>query len=154
MDEQTAKIISRMQGEIDRLKAIELPAVWTGWTDFTCTLTGSGGSAGTYAEDLAYARFTTDGKRAIMTVRKRITNLGSWTGDVRLSYPVNRAGSHGGVVGGGYIGASAGAVASPKAILSCDAGSFARFYKTFINAIQWADLAINDYILINVTYEV
>lgn len=154
MDEQTAKIIGRMQGEIDRLKAIELPAVWTGWTDFTCTLTGSGGSAGTYAEDLAYDRFTTDGKRAIMTVRKRITNLGSWTGDVRLSYPVNRAGSHGGVLGSGSVFANGAAITAPKANIAILSGAYCQFYKTILGYLQWADLAINDYILINVTYEV
>ena len=129
---------------------------WIGipWAAFTCTLTGSTGSAGTYAEDLAYARYTIIGNLCHMVVRKRVTNLGSWTGDVRLSYPVNRAGSHGGVLGSGSVFANGAAITAPKANIAILSGAYCQFYKTILGYLQWADLAINDYILINVTYEV
>ena len=154
MDEETARIISEMRHEIDKLKAIEMPRVQAGWLNFTCTLSGSTGSIGTFAEDLAYARYTIVGNLCHMVVRKRITNVGSWTGDVRITYPVARPAGLGGVLGNGAVYANAAAVASPKGLAAVLAGSYIQFYKTILGYLQWADLAVNDYVLIDTTYEV
>ena len=70
-----------------------IPTVATAWTAFTPTFSGSGGSAGTYAQDLVSARYTTIGKLVYFTVYVRITNKGSWSGNVQLAFPVT-AGSN------------------------------------------------------------
>ena len=130
------------------------PPDFPAYLNYNCTLSGSTGSAGTYAEDLAYARYTVVGGLCHVVVRKRITNLGSWTGDVRLTYPVAKPTGIGGVFGGGYVYASAAAITAPKGIAAALSGSYCQFYKTILNYVQWADLAANDHVFLNLSYEV
>lgn len=63
-------------------------SVSTAWTAFTPTFSGSGGSAGSFAQDLVVARYTTIGKLVYFTIHVRITNKGSWSGSVQLALPV------------------------------------------------------------------
>lgn len=60
----------------------------TAWADFTPAFTGSGGSAGTYAITNSASRWCTIGKVVHFIIAVSITNKGSWSGDVRLNYPV------------------------------------------------------------------
>lgn len=146
-------VLLRRIEELEKLvyRQPEIGGVWKNWTP---VMSGSGGSIGTYAEDLAYARFCIIGKTCNIMVRKRITNVGSWSGDVLMSLSVARGGSIGGVIGNGYIGANAASVNSPKAIISFLSGSTAVFYKTFLSNLQWSDIAVNDFVVINASYEI
>ena len=89
-----------------------------------------------------------------MVVRKRITNLGSWSGDLRLSYPVTKPTGLGGIFGGGHVFASGAAITAPKGIAAVLTGAYCQFYKTILNYVQWSDLAVNDHVFINLVYEV
>jgi hypothetical protein len=129
------------------------PAGFPGWFNATCAMSGSGGTVGTYAETNAYSRFAMHGKTVIWQLRKQLTNLGSWSGDVKIDYPVRRSAATSPVFGGGYVYANSAAAASPKAILGKAAGAAANFYKTVLGNLQWSDLAINDWVLIDTVYE-
>lgn len=59
----------------------------TKWTAFTPTFSGTGGSAGTFAQDSAFGRYSQIGKLLYFNIYVRITNVGSWSGDVQLGYP-------------------------------------------------------------------
>jgi hypothetical protein len=123
------------------------------WFNVTCAMSGAGGTAGTYAETSTYSRFAMQGKTVFWTLRKQLTNLGSWSGNVQITYPVPRSAATSPVFGGGYVYANSAAVASPKAILGKASGASAQFYKTALGNLLWADLAINDWILIDCQYE-
>jgi hypothetical protein len=59
---------------------------------WTPTMTGSGGSAGTFAVTTTLGNFTRIGNRVSITgTIADITDLGSWSGDVRISLPLTVA---------------------------------------------------------------
>lgn len=59
----------------------------SGQSTFTPTMTGSGGSAGTFAASIEGA-YTRQGNQVTAWIRLTgITNLGSWSGDVRFALP-------------------------------------------------------------------
>ena len=58
------------------------------WINYTPTCTGGGGSAGTYAQGLSYARFRILGDMCEVSLNLDITNKGSWSGDTRVSLPL------------------------------------------------------------------
>ena len=148
---QLMRKIAELEDKINALRTITTGGVWQDWTP---EMSGSGGTAGTYVEDLTYARYSIIGNICNIIVRKRITNVGSWSGDVRISLPVARGGVIGGVIGNGYIAANTSSVTSPKGIITFVSGITATFYKTFLSNLQWSDIAVNDWVLINASYEI
>lgn len=146
---------SLVSGAITELKiSYSNPPDFPGWFNFLPVMTGSTGTIGTYAESSTYAIFNIDNRLCTMQVRKQITNLGSWSGDVRISYPATTLGGIAPRIGSGGIYANAAAVSSPKAIVAISNGSFATFYKTTFSVLQWSDLATNDWVLLSVSLEV
>jgi hypothetical protein len=124
------------------------------WFAYTSTLNGTGGSAGTFAEDLNTARFAITGRTCQIQIRKRVTNVGSWSGDVQLTLPVVRNDNNS-MMSAGWVYAQGGAAASSKGIAQLVSNTQTmKFYKTIgIANLQWSDMAANDWIMINTSYD-
>lgn len=67
---------------------VEQPFGFPSLFTFTPAFSGSGGSVGVYAQDNALGKFRIVGNLCFFFVSVRITNKGSWSGDVIMSYPV------------------------------------------------------------------
>ncbi len=129
------------------------PFGWPHWFDITQvgSVTGSTGTVGTYAQTAfaSKARISEGGILHVGLVK--ITNVGSWTGNLQLAIPVAPVGDPGVAVGGGIW---ANAALSPKGIMYPASASNYLFYKTFPTAnIQWADVAVNDFIQWRIEYQ-
>jgi hypothetical protein len=150
VDDVDASHINDLQLEVT---AIETDLL-SGWQSFTSTMSGAAGSAGSYAEDLNYAIYCKIGKVCFVQIRKRITNKGSWSGDVLISMPIARALPNA-QIGLGYIYASGAGVATAKGILQIAAGTNFKFYKTSdASVLQWSDVVNNDWVFINTMYDI
>lgn len=121
------------------------------WFNYTATLSGSSGSAGTYAEDGAVATFMMTGKSVTIHLTKRITNKGSWSGDVILTRPFNMPTS--------WYWSTAGAVlaqsqVAPKAWLgtSYSVSHFGFLAQMGTGWLQWANVQQYDFVMINGTF--
>ena len=144
-----------------RLLKMDIPAVFTGyqfeerrWFDYVPTVYGSAGSAGSYAQDVVDGKFLMNGKNVSLRSFVRITNVGSWSGNLHFSIPVlvsaNITGNDCPV--NGMIIAS-GAVAIKAISLGTDdykgwlftAGLYTSYYTTF---------TANDCVLANGNYEI
>ena len=128
------------------------PVGWPEWFNFTSTVSGSTGSAGTYAETVYQSRFSVSGRTCKVVISKIITNLGSWTGSVLVQKPVTTTNStnvlmHGMVIDGGTI--------TPRGyIIGTNDGSF-NFHSAWgTAALGWAALATSDWVLIDCFYEI
>lgn len=131
---------------------VSAPPGYPGWFNYISTMSGSGGSIGTYAEDLTFGIFSVVGRTVFFQQRKRITNKGSWSGDVQMSVPVARASSSSDIAFG-FISSSAGGFGGMKGWAMIQGGSYFRFYKTDGTNLQWSDLAANDSVYANLTYD-
>ncbi|KKQ79258.1 MAG: hypothetical protein UT03_C0064G0001, partial [Candidatus Moranbacteria bacterium GW2011_GWD2_38_7] len=144
-----------------RLLRMDIPAVLNGyqfeekrWFDYVPTVYGSAGSAGSYAQDVVDGKFLMNGKNVSLRSSVRITNVGSWSGNLHFSIPVlvsaNITGNDCPV--NGMIIAS-GAVAIKAISLGTDdykgwlftAGLYTSYYTTF---------TANDCVLANGNYEI
>jgi hypothetical protein len=66
----------------------ENPMGYPGWFTFIPTMNGTGGSAGSYAQTVQSARFNVKGRSCTVAVSFKVTNIGSWTGDIRFVLPI------------------------------------------------------------------
>jgi hypothetical protein len=127
------------------------------WTDYDATMSGTGGSAGTYAEGAnGVARYCVIGNICHLLIRKQIANKGSWTGNVRMALPVLPANIPFVLYGPPCVWAQYTAPNAPKA--------FPRFVSyeavlTFEDAIfaslwDWSEVVVGDTILLMTSYEI
>lgn len=65
-------------------------------TDFTYspTINGSGGSAGTYAATTNFCKYFVTGRRVHVQYSIKITNVGSWSGQVQCTLPASASASY------------------------------------------------------------
>ena len=132
---------------------VENPYGWPGWfnRDTANTVSGAGGSAGTYAQDIAAAKYCVRGKFILDTIRLRVTNVGSWSGNVRVVRAITGLTSANIVNGGGVW---VQAALAPKGLTAVDDLTYFLFYKTYPTAyISWADMLANDWIDIFAEYQ-
>ena len=134
------------------------PLGYPTWFAWTPTINGTGGSAGTYATDRAQYRYKVDGSSCTVFINVRVTNVGSWSGDVRVTTPITAA-----IAGTAYWGFAGTVVANNTNPLTQSKGmpvitdgneSYWNFSNNVWNAIlQWAAMAGSDVIFISGTYE-
>lgn len=149
-DSDIVKLISKMQNDIDRLQSIQTP--YPIWQNFTATASGTSGSAGTYAEDNAYARWYVFGKSAHVMITKRITDKGSWGGDFRILAPAGVSSIPFYNVGGQIIAQGA---LQRKSFLGTWNGAYFAFYTTFPFVLTtWADITVNDWVIVSAEFEI
>ncbi len=137
--------------------------VWEGSLDIEeptlqqAGVTGSGGSAGTYAESYVSQKFQIVGSMCSVRVAKQITNKGSWSGNVMIARPVTGVGT-GLFFGGGWIFANGGTANAPKAMLlgQIAAGATVFFFTNAaaVSNYQWSSVVVNDWITVETTYEI
>jgi hypothetical protein len=127
-----------------------MPLDFPQFFNYTSTVSGSGGSIGTYAETLYASKYRVLGTSVQTLISKLITNKGSWSGSLIVLRPVSVTPFTSFTSLGG--GVWAGGALAPKAYLNeADSGSY-YFSKTMVTAnIQWSDLATSDVIVINTT---
>ena len=126
-----------------------------GWFNYLATVSGSEGSAGTYAESIPFQKFHITGRSLSVVVSKAITNKGSWSGSFYVLLPRTPA-----TQSNNTFVMSAGVL--PQATYSVkgigDLRSFSQnmlFEKSPGTAVlTWADIAVNDFISINMTYPI
>jgi hypothetical protein len=118
---------------------------WKNRTAYTPTVSGSGGSAGSFAATTTVGEYIRIGDFCIAKIRlDTITDKGSWTGDVRFSLPF-AAVSNGSVFGGGTIETmEQHSFTGQLSAFALNGQSYARI-RTFSSAgtpgyLQWSDL--------------
>jgi hypothetical protein len=119
------------------------------------TLTGAGGSAGAYAETVfVEGRFSITGGTLKYVAAKMVNNKGSWTGSVSLVLPVSPATPYSGVFQGPVCwwanGALAGAGKAVLRLVNAQAASFLDAINS--SFFDWADMAVNDFLLLDISY--
>lgn len=129
------------------------PPDFPAYLTYAAIVSGATGSAGTYAEDNSVAKFLLNGSSATVIITKRITNLGSWTGNLQVAMPI--------VPTKESLGSSFGFVIATSALAQ---KGYAILQSSIINVrfmnnwntvfLTFADLAVNDFIQVRVTYEV
>lgn len=135
------------------------PVGYPHWYAYTPTINGTGGSIGTYAQDRAQFRYKVDGSSCTVFLNVRITNVGSWTGDVRVTTPITAI-----IAGTAYYGFAGSVVANNQNPLTQAKGmpvitdgneTYWNFSNNVWNAIlQWSGIATSDVIFISGTYEI
>lgn len=150
-----------MSRETDYLNSIERAARTTVevphpvWNTWVATLNGSGGVIGAYAEADAVARYTTVGHICFFRVRKRITNVGGWTGNIQLALPIAAANY-------GVLfefppcwWADGAAPNAPKAFAYFTNGTTLLFTDLLRSSnFTWAEVVANDTLVLNTFYEI
>jgi hypothetical protein len=133
---------------------VENPLNFPGSFAFAATMTGSTGSIGSYAEDLARASFSIVGKRCFVSVSKRITNKGSWATDVRTALPIMPSALVSPVNPiTGLIVASGALITKALPVIS-GSQSYLAWHSTLnTGVIAWSSLAVNDFVYLNFSYE-
>jgi hypothetical protein len=136
---------------------VENPLGFPDWMTFTPSVTGSGGSAGAYAQTVNQARFSVSGKKCTMALDMQITNKGSWSGNINLALPVVTTTGLSYIpylnlylqVGSGLAGIGV------KATFSIQGGNFVALSSFKTTGADWAThVANNDFIFGTVTYEI
>lgn len=129
------------------------PQLFPFWFNYAATVSGSTGSAGTYAETSDAAMFAVVGRMITAIVSKTITNKGSWSGNVRVLRPW-QAGTVKAPFGASAGGIYAAGGTAPKAIMDTEDGSLFYFMTYGTATYQWASIVVGDYISINYTYPI
>lgn len=123
------------------------------WFNYTATLSGGGGTIGTYAEDNNSARFCVVGRICFIRVAKRVTNKGSWTGNVIMALPIDQ--SNGPNLQNNPCWWATGAIAAKANTYWFNQVSSIQFVKTVYSAFfGWTDMAVNDVLQLDAFYEI
>lgn len=135
------------------------PVGYPHWFTFAPTINGTGGSAGSFAVDRAQYRFKVDGSSCTVFINVRITNVGSWSGDVRVTTPVTAV-----IANTAYFGLAGSLVANNQNPLTQAKGmpvildgneAYFIFSNNVWNAqLQWSAMAGSDVIFISGVYEI
>jgi hypothetical protein len=118
-------------------------------------INGTGGSAGAYGETVFInGIFSIQGGLVNFQSSKVVTNKGSWSGTVQINLPVAGNFTYAGIMQHPpcWWAAGAGAGAS-KAVLRLDNSAVGTFLD-YINSsfFNWDDLAVSDFLILNVSY--
>lgn len=126
----------------------------TAWAAWVPALSGSGGSAGSYSQDSVSARYCIIGKVCFFYIHLRILNKGSWSGDVRVSFPVTVSANLTGdqfTMPAVIITPQGGGVSPLEFSKGTGVINNTAYFKFTDNqgasVLQWAAVANNDYIL-------
>jgi hypothetical protein len=136
---------------------IENPEGFPHWFTRTATgiVTGSGGSAGSYAQSIGIARWRTSGNTISEDIQIRISNVGSWTGTVLLATAATMDANGGASLMNGGIWASA---AAPGTLKGGPLGNPGYSVVAFASAmgsafLQWSGMAANDELTLRDSYQ-
>jgi hypothetical protein len=112
-------------------------------TVYTPTMSGSGGSAGTFAASFL-AEYHRTAKGMVARIRAEITDLGSWTGEVRISLPATVV-STSGVIATGAVWILQHTYDGQVTAVTSNGLSYASFKVSKTgslgNYLKWPDLA-------------
>jgi hypothetical protein len=124
---------------------LDFPATFS----YASTVSGSGGSIGTYAETVYASNYYVIGKRVFPIVIKTITDKGSWSGDVRVLKPISASPGHWDY--SSFVVPSSSFTL--RGILAHVSGTDFQFIKQFASTyLQWSDIATTDFIDICSSY--
>lgn len=119
----------------------------------TGIVSGSGGSAGAYAQSGASAMYKVDGSTVTEFISLAVTNVGSWSGDVIISTAVASAASEVGFLFGGVWASSAIPSANKGLPTVGGASNSIKYVATVGSAfLQWSGMAANDTVLFRDSY--
>jgi hypothetical protein len=151
-DVDIVKQIAKLQADVDRLQRMQTPS--TIWYTYTSTVTGSTGSAGTYAETVLRSRYRTFNHLCHVQVSKIITNVGSWTGNFQVARPIAAVNNSLFMENGKIV--PSGGLASKANIAGSNSSLFVWHSSWNITTLPWggAGVVVNDWIFIDSIYEI
>lgn len=122
--------------------------------NYTSTVSGSTGSAGTYTETVQVSRYIASGKNMFVSVHKKITNKGSWSGGIRFLLPVGfsiTAASPTYLLSASIVATSS---ITPKGLGTIYSGSTVLEFESSLGAaiLDWSAIATNDWITVEISY--
>lgn len=129
-----------------------IPVGFPHWFNYLSTVSGSGGTKGTYAETSTCSKFRIVERACHTKADKQITNVGSWSGTVQVARPVATQAAAA-IWGNGRITAQAGL--APRAYLNAYDATIFKFASQLGSAdIAWGTVVVTDWILIDDIYAV
>jgi len=134
---------------------IDNPEGFPSYFAYASTVSGTGGSAGAYAETNRMSIFSVRGTSVHVHVEKQITALGSWTGNLQMLIPVAGGAAYsGGIHYHPSLWANAAAPNAPKAFIAIYNTTTSAFLDALNSSFYtFAEMAANDTIVVHAIYE-
>lgn len=136
---------------------IQKPIYETRWLNYVPTLTGSGGSVGSFATDRTLGKYKIRDSAISLSTHSRITNVGSWSGDLRMAIPFKpNYESTTMIMLGTLVANNANPLAASKGLAHLNDGSSLIYFTANIwnSYTQWSSVAVNDSVLLSATYAI
>jgi hypothetical protein len=125
-----------------RYSKLETPSGFPVWFNYSAVASGSTGSAGTYSQDNQTRRFKLEGTYCSFNISFRITDKGSWTGNVLVNRPINQVTSDFGSEG--LLIATGGTTTRAFFVEHGTSGYFQAQDAVYSSNINWSSVAVND----------
>ena len=136
---------------------IQKPIYETRWLNYVPTFTGSGGSVGSFATDRTLGKYKIRDSAISLSTHSRITNVGSWSGDLRMAIPFKpNYESTTMIMLGTLVANNANPLAASKGLANLNDGSSLIYFTANIwnSSTQWSSVAANDSVLLSATYAI
>lgn len=129
----------------------------TRWLNYAPNMTGSGGSAGSYAVDRTLGKYKMARDSLLLSTHSRITNVGSWSGDLRMAIPfLPKYESTTMIMLGTLVANNANPLSASKGIaFLLDGATLIYFTAQVWNSyVQWSGVSAVDAVLLNGSYAI
>ena len=141
------KTINELEYKISALATIQTGGIWSAYTP---VVSGSGGSAGAYAQTVTYSKYMVVGRSVAWNMYLTITNIGSWTGIIIVAPPIAAA------VDNGMYSAFYGTSQPTKGFATSISGNFEGRAVLGTSTLDFGGSGIvnGDRIVFNLVYEI
>lgn len=133
------------------------PFAFPEWFSFPVVPSGPAGSAGTFAQASNAGIYCIKGKTCLVRIATTIVNKGSWSGNFYLGLPIVRLnlGRVENNFNGSFAATNTNPVTASRGFPTGDGTSYVSFVKmSQTSSVQWADVAVNDQIVVNGEYPI
>jgi hypothetical protein len=135
---------------------IQEPIYETRWLQYTGAAYGSGGSLGTFAQDTTSFRYRIRNFDCSFQATARVTNKGSWSGEVRITMPISaKATLQDLYFASGWVANNTNPLTTSRGGIKLGATNYMTVISNIFNAVlQWTAVVNNDSYWINGEYEI
>ena len=126
-----------------------------GWFNYVPTVNGAGGSIGSYTYTNSICGFSINGRVVHYVVNGRVTDVGSWSGNVQISVPVapsTTADNRTHNLSAGMIGGSGLTILGYANSITSTLMTFVEAFT--VTALQWSTMTGADTVAIQIDYEI
>jgi hypothetical protein len=140
----------------DNANLIQEPVYETRWLSATLAPYGSGGSLGTFAQDSNSYRYKLKNDICSFQINGRVTNKGSWSGDVRITIPISaKTFLQDFYYASGWVANNTNPATTSRGGVKLGATNYMTVISNIYNAVlQWSAVANSDSYWVGGEYEI